>query len=224
MAGKLNGYVLFFKGDGANSSVVGLISVFVMGYRGCYLCTLCALWCCHATILIDKLVACCHANMFNFSESIKPKSLHPGNTSIAQLDTMCCIGRAYVELATPRLFLQMWLFQRFLYLRNVMHTIDKYLCKKMKLFMWLQRIMLFSDNDVYTQITNQFQSGKMSLFPYSMVSYLEPQNLSLEGIDTRKLQARLSGQYLGHFGWFGSFEGCSPSPYHPCMVYLYYLH
>jgi len=109
MAGKLNGYVnvLFFKGDGANSSVVGLISAFVMGYRGCYLCTLCALWCCHATILIDKLVACCHANMFNFSESIKPKSLHPGNTSIAQLDTMCCIGRAYVELATPRLFLQM---------------------------------------------------------------------------------------------------------------------
>lgn len=111
-------YVLFFKGDGPKSSVVGLISVFVMGYTGCYLCTLCALWCCHATILIDKLVASCHANMFNFSESIKPKSLHPGNSSIDQLDTMCCIGRAYVELATPRLFLQMRLFQSFLYSRN----------------------------------------------------------------------------------------------------------
>ena len=119
------------------------------------------------------------------------------------------------------------------YIYETKCTIHKYLfqtCKKMKLFMWLQRIMLFSDNDVYTQITNKFQSicgraiWKMSLFPYSMVSYLEPQNLSLEGIDTRELQARLSGQYLGHFRWFGSFKGCSPSPYHPCMVYLYYLH
>lgn len=86
-----------------------------------------------------------------------------------------------------------------------MHTIDIIFqtCQNLKLFMWLQRIMLFSDNVLYTQITNQFQLifgraiWKMSLFPYSMVSYLEPQNLSLEGFDTRELQARLSGQLLG---------------------------
>ena len=199
-----------------------------MGYTGCYLCTLCALWCCHATILIDKLVAFCHANMFNFSESIKPKSLHPGNSSIDQLDTMCCIGRAYVELATPRLFLQMRLFQSFLYLRNAHNWQVSFRHVKIWNYSCDFNESCCSVTMFYThksQINFNWylgeQFGRWVCFPTQWWAIWSRRIIAWKDLTPENFRPVCPASSLDKFRWFGSFKGCSPSPYHPCMVYLY---